>query len=114
MNGSKGRVGFVGAGQMGLPMVRRLVVDGWEVVAFARRAETRSECAAAGACATSDLLEAVRDVRAVVVCLFADAQVRELAFGTGGFLQSMAAGSLLVAPYDRESCHNARTRRDWR
>ena len=32
----------------------------------------------------------------VVVCLFADAQIRELAFGSGGFLQSMAAGALLV------------------
>ena len=38
MNESKGRVGFVGAGQMGLPMVRRLTDDGWDVIAFARRA----------------------------------------------------------------------------
>ncbi len=29
------RVGFIGAGQMGLPMVRRLVAGGWDVTAFA-------------------------------------------------------------------------------
>ena len=33
-------VGFIGAGRMGLPMVRRLAEAGFNVVAAGRRAET--------------------------------------------------------------------------
>ena len=44
MSSGNRRVGFIGAGQMGLPMVRRLVAGGWDVTVFARRAEVRSQC----------------------------------------------------------------------
>ena len=50
----------------------------------------------AGASTTDDCHGAVRDAAAVVLCLFSDAQIRELAFGPDGFLGSMASGALLV------------------
>ncbi len=81
---------------MGLPMVARLVAGSWDVTAFARRAETRSQCELAGAVATDDRHAAVHDAAAVVLCLFSDAQIRELAFGADGFIGSMAPGALLV------------------
>jgi 3-hydroxyisobutyrate dehydrogenase-like beta-hydroxyacid dehydrogenase len=87
---------FIGAGQMGMPMVRRLVAGGREVKVFARRPEVRSECLSIGATATDDLAEAVRDADAVVVCVFSDAQLRELVPGDGGLLSTMAEGSLLL------------------
>lgn len=96
MSGTEQRIGFIGAGHMGLPMVRRLVTAGWDVVAFARRAESRAQCEAVGACSTDDLQNAVRDAVAVVVCLFADAQIREFALGPNSFLGSMEPGALLV------------------
>ncbi len=81
---------------MGLPMVRRLVAGGWDVTAFARRVEARSQCEQVGASATDDRREAVRGADTVVLCLFSDAQIRELAFGPEGFLGSMTPGALLV------------------
>lgn len=90
------RIGLIGAGQMGLPMVRRLAANGWDVTAYARRSEARAACETAGAVATDDPQAAVREADAVVVCLFGDPQIRELAFGAEGFLGSMAQGALLI------------------
>ena len=81
---------------MGLPMVRRLVAAGFEVVASARRPEARATCEDAGARATADAREAVRGAAAVIVCLFAEQQVHELAMGPEGFLAAMAPDALLI------------------
>ena len=91
-----GPLAFIGPGQMGMPMVRRLVAAGHQVNVFARRPEVRRECVSVGATATEDVAEAVRDADAVVVCVFSDAQLLELARGDRGFLSSMAKGSLVI------------------
>lgn len=96
MSSEDRRVAFIGAGQMGLPMVRRLVAGGWDVTTFARRAEVRAQCEQAGASTTDDCRGAVRDAAVVVLCLFSDAQIRQLAFGPDGFLGSVAPAALLV------------------
>ena len=46
------RVGIVGTGAMGRPLVDRLVAAGFEVTAFARRPDARAELAARPAQAT--------------------------------------------------------------
>jgi 3-hydroxyisobutyrate dehydrogenase-like beta-hydroxyacid dehydrogenase len=79
-----------------MPMVRRLVHAGREVKVFARRPVVRSECVSAGATATDDLAEAVRGAEVVVVCVFSDEQLLELALGDRGFLAAMADDSLVV------------------
>ena len=90
------RIAFIGAGQMGLPMVRRLAAAGRDVIVYARRQEIRDECVAAGAAATADLREAVGEADAVIVCLFSDAQLLELALGEGGFLASAPTGAMVL------------------
>ena len=91
------RIAFIGAGQMGLPMVRRLAAAGHQVTAYARRAEAREQVEAAGATAVGDPKAAVVDAEAVVVCLFSDAQLRELALGPDGFVSAMRPGALLIS-----------------
>lgn len=90
------QVAFIGAGQMGMPMVRRLAAAGTEVVVHARRPEVRAACEAVGATATDDLRAAVTGANAVVVCVFSDAQLRDAALGAGGFLAGMEQGALLI------------------
>jgi 3-hydroxyisobutyrate dehydrogenase-like beta-hydroxyacid dehydrogenase len=90
------RLAFVGAGQMGMPMVRRLVTAGHEVVVHARRPEARAEAEVAGAASTADASAAVSGADAVVVCVFSDVQLRDAALGPDGFLPSMEEGALLV------------------
>ena len=90
------QIAFIGAGQMGMPMVVRLVKAGRNVTVFARRQEVRDECAEAGALASSDLDAVVRDADVVLVCLFSDTQVRELALGPDGFLAAAKQGATIV------------------
>ncbi|MBB5915583.1 3-hydroxyisobutyrate dehydrogenase-like beta-hydroxyacid dehydrogenase [Nocardia transvalensis] len=88
-------IGFVGAGRMGLPMIRRLVDEGHTVRALARSAETRSILAEFGADPASTVADAVRGARAAVVCVFTDDQVREVCLD-GPLLHSLPRGATLI------------------
>ena len=79
------RIGFIGLGRMGANMVRRLLRDGHEVVAFNRTAEKTREIAGEGAIAAFSLEELVAKLdkpRAVWVMVPAgdatEAQIDEL------------------------------------
>jgi len=87
------RIGFVGAGRMGTPMVGRLVQAGHQVRALARSDEKRSTITELGAQPVADLASLASEAQAVMVCVFTDEQVqqvcRELA-------PAMAPESLLI------------------
>ncbi|TDV49869.1 NAD(P)-dependent oxidoreductase [Actinophytocola oryzae] len=72
------RVGFVGAGRMGLPMARRLAGSGHEVAVLGRSERKRKALADNGLAAVTSL----PDVDVVVVCVFTDEQVREVCLDT--------------------------------
>ncbi|MDT5097115.1 MAG: hypothetical protein QOC76_852 [Mycobacterium sp.] len=72
------RVGFVGTGRMGAPMVRRLVDAGHEVRALGRTPEKRVMIQDLGAHAVIDAAAVADGADAVVVCVFADDQVRQI------------------------------------
>ncbi|MDX6741059.1 NAD(P)-dependent oxidoreductase [Actinocorallia sp. A-T 12471] len=72
------RVGFVGAGRMGRPMVGRLVAEGHDVRVLGRSAETRAALAEDGAVPVASVVETAAGAEVVVVCVFSDAQVREV------------------------------------
>ncbi|ROO84814.1 3-hydroxyisobutyrate dehydrogenase-like beta-hydroxyacid dehydrogenase [Actinocorallia herbida] len=87
------RVGFVGAGRMGRPMVARLVAAGHEVRALGRSAAARDALAGDGAVPVASLAEAAEGAEAVVVCLFSDEQVREVG---PGLVAALPEGAILV------------------
>ncbi len=89
------KVGFIGAGRMGAPMVRRLVDAGHEVTALGRTPEKRAAASELGAAAVGDPAELAGDADAVVVCVFTDEQVRQICL-TDDLLGAMAPGSLLI------------------
>jgi 3-hydroxyisobutyrate dehydrogenase-like beta-hydroxyacid dehydrogenase len=88
------RIGFIGAGRMGAPMVARLVAGGHEVRALGRSPQRLTELSEAGAhpCST---LEQVADSDAVFVCVFTDEQVREVCLD-GPLLELMRPGATLL------------------
>jgi 3-hydroxyisobutyrate dehydrogenase-like beta-hydroxyacid dehydrogenase len=92
---SRTKVGFIGAGQMGRPMVDRLVAAGWPVEVFARRPEQRTELAAAGIAVSASATDVASRADLVIVCLFSDAQVREVVLD-GGVLAAMRPGSVMA------------------
>lgn len=73
------RVGFVGAGRMGMPMVERLAAAGHDLVVYARRAETKAAVTGLGVRHTADLAEAADGVGVLLLCVFSDEQLAEIA-----------------------------------
>jgi len=89
------RVGFVGAGRMGRPMVDRLVAAGHEVTVLARSRTARAALAAAGAHPVDEVPEVARGAAVVCVCVFTDAQVTEVCMNAG-LLAAMGEGATFV------------------
>ncbi|MER7687195.1 NAD(P)-dependent oxidoreductase [Streptomyces sp. NPDC097610] len=89
------RVGFLGAGRIGLPMVSRLVGAGHRVQVCDRSGKARTALEKAGAGSSADPAEVAADAHAVVVCVRTDEQVREAVLG-GGLLDVMSSGSVLI------------------
>ncbi|MFI7361332.1 NAD(P)-dependent oxidoreductase [Streptomyces sp. NPDC050149] len=89
------RLGFVGAGRMGRPMVRRLVEAGHSVRVHVRTPEAGEALAGDGAVPVDSPAAAARDADAVLLCVHTDAQVREVCFG-GGLVAALSAGSILA------------------
>ncbi|WP_319436793.1 NAD(P)-dependent oxidoreductase [Mycobacterium sp. RTGN5] len=89
------KIGFVGAGRMGAPMVRRLADAGHDVTVLCRESEKVAAAQELGATPAENLVELARDADAVVVCVFTDEQVRQVCL-TDDLLAVMRAGSVLV------------------
>jgi 3-hydroxyisobutyrate dehydrogenase-like beta-hydroxyacid dehydrogenase len=90
------RVGFVGAGQMGGPMVERLLRAGVIVDMYARRDDAAERFRAMGARVSDSLGGVAAAANVIVVCLFDQPQVTEVVFGDHGLLASARPGSVLV------------------
>lgn len=89
------RVGFIGAGRMGRPMVGRLVAAGHDVHVLGRTVEKCRELQQLGARVVNEAAEAGADSDVVVLCVFTDQQVRDVCLDTA-LLPSMPPGSVLV------------------
>ena len=89
------RVGFVGAGRMGTPMVRRLVDAGHEVHVLGRTPEKCDAIENSGARAVTDLPAVVEGAALVIVCVFTDDQVQQLCL-RDGLVETMAPDAVLV------------------
>jgi 3-hydroxyisobutyrate dehydrogenase-like beta-hydroxyacid dehydrogenase len=80
------RIGFVGAGRLGLPMVERLAAAGHDLVVYARRPETTSALERLGVRPTRELAEAAAGADVLLICVFNDEQVAEIAGPLAGAL----------------------------
>ena len=98
------RVGFIGVGQMGRPMVERLLSAGYPVTVYVRRPEVAAELANAGAQVLPTPAEVAAAADVLCVCLFSDTQLTELLLGanSGGderhplVIDALRPGSYLV------------------
>jgi 3-hydroxyisobutyrate dehydrogenase-like beta-hydroxyacid dehydrogenase len=90
-------VGFLGAGQLGEPMVDRLLGAGHDVVVYARRAEVRRRLEAKGAAMADSVAHLARGSDILISCLFSDAQLRETGLGAGGFITNAKPGAVFVS-----------------
>jgi 3-hydroxyisobutyrate dehydrogenase-like beta-hydroxyacid dehydrogenase len=89
------RLGVIGAGRMGGPMVRRLAAAGHEVRALGRSPQIRAELALLGAHPVTDVADVAADADSVLVCVFSDQQVADVCLHSGLLLR-MQPGAVLV------------------
>lgn len=90
-------IGFIGAGQMGEPMVHRLLGAGHAVTVYARREEVRKRLTDAGATVVDSAADVAKDHRIIICCLFSDAQLREVALADDGLLAYCAANTIVLS-----------------
>ncbi|MCV7283389.1 NAD(P)-dependent oxidoreductase [Mycolicibacterium flavescens] len=88
-------VGFIGAGRMGAPMVRRLVEHGHRVTVLGRTDDKRATIRDLGAHPVPDAADVAVDADVVIVCVFTDEQVRQVCLADG-VAAAMRPGSTLV------------------
>jgi 3-hydroxyisobutyrate dehydrogenase-like beta-hydroxyacid dehydrogenase len=89
------RIGIVGTGEMGRPLVDRLLGAGFEVSAYARRPDARDDLAAAGVRGVDTVADLGAGNDVVIVYVFSDEQVREIALDDG-LVDAMQPGSVVV------------------
>ena len=93
------KIGFIGPGRMGRPMLERLAAAGHDVTVLIR--SPRSGAAAetvepAGVSRAATVAATVHDADAVFVVVLTDDQVRSVCLGPDGAIEAMKPGAALV------------------
>ncbi|MFD6064349.1 NAD(P)-dependent oxidoreductase [Rhodococcus wratislaviensis] len=89
-------IGFLGVGQMGRPMVDRLVSAGFSVTAHARNPDVAAALRTTGVTVLSTPKAVANAVDILIVCLFSDEQSGEVLLGEEGALAGLKSGSVCV------------------
>lgn len=89
-------VGFIGLGNMGAPIAKRLLAWPGGLVVCDVRPETTEPFVAEGATAAATGAEVARTARLVSVTVLDDAQVRDVVDGPEGILRTAAPGTVIA------------------
>lgn len=90
------RLGFIGIGLMGRPMVTRLLAAGFPVTVWNRSPDKCAPLASLGAAVAGSIGELVAASDVVMSCVSDTAAVEQIVFGSGGVAASGSPGKLLV------------------
>lgn len=90
------KVGFIGLGDQGAPIARRIVEAGYDTTLWARRPESLAPFADTAAHRTDSLAELGARCAVVGVCVRTDADVDQVVRGAGGLLGAMRPGSIIL------------------
>jgi 3-hydroxyisobutyrate dehydrogenase len=90
------KVGFIGLGNMGLPMAENLIKLGHTVRGFDVDGDASARLAARGGTKAESIAEACNDAEVVITMLPAGEQVRDVYLGEDGVLAMAAPGTLLI------------------
>jgi len=103
----KASLGWIGLGDIGAPMARRLLRAGHDVHVWARRADAALALVTEGAVPAPSPAALARDCKAVFLCVTDAAAVEQLVFGADGIAAGGGADKLLV---DHSTIHPERCR----
>ena len=95
-DGKKDRVGIVGAGRMGLAMLRHLVNKGFAVTVCDISEKQREAARGAGAAIAVTPAEVGRVSDIVILGVGYDDEVNDVVFGKNGLIETMVPGSIIA------------------
>ena len=90
------KVGFIGLGNMGMPMTQNLLKAAYEVTGFDLNVDATERLAASGGSTANSIADACKAADVVITVLPAGEQVREVYLGAGGALATVEPGALLI------------------
>ncbi|BCJ88107.1 NAD(P)-dependent oxidoreductase [Effusibacillus dendaii] len=90
------KIGFIGAGTMGLPMIGNLRKANFDVAVYVRRSEIEEAVTKIGCTATNTYNELASTCDAVLLCVPNDAIVEEIVAGSDGLLASAKQGLVII------------------
>jgi 3-hydroxyisobutyrate dehydrogenase len=94
--GSLPRIGFIGTGLIGAPMVERLLECGRDVVVWNRSADKLAPLVAQGAVAAASVQDVAAQCPLVCLCLTDTKAVEAVVFGDGGLASSLGSAHLVI------------------
>ena len=90
------RIGFIGLGQMGIPMARRLLEAGFQLCGSDLLPAARAGLEAAGGIAAATPQEAAEGAAALITMLPDGRIVRDVLLGSGKAAESLGKGTLII------------------
>lgn len=90
------RIGWIGAGRMGVPMAGFLRKAGYPMAVYSRTAASRQKLVALGAQEASNVADCVRDAQVVFSSVSDDKALREIALGENGVLANAARDTVFA------------------
>ncbi len=96
MNGERPAVGVIGLGAMGGAMARRLLEEGWPVVAYDPLPDAQRAVAAAGAIPAGSPQEVGARAPLIITSLPGERELREVLFGQDGVVREASAQTVVI------------------
>ncbi len=93
----KEKIGFIGLGNMGLPMAKNLLKAGYQLQVYNRTASKADKLDQAEITVCNSPEEAAREVQYVVTMLAEDAILEEAVSGENGLLKSLKRGAVHIS-----------------
>jgi len=93
----KEKIGFIGLGNMGLPMAKNLLKAGYQLQVYNRTASKADKLDQAESTVCKSPEEAAREVQYVVTMLAEDAILEEAVSGENGLLKSLKKGAVHIS-----------------
>ena len=90
------KIGFIGLGIMGKPMVRNLLKAGYDVVCYSRTQKDIDEVVASGANAGTSSADVASKANVVITMLPNSPQVKSVVLGEGGILEGAREGLIVI------------------
>jgi len=90
------KVGFIGLGEMGGAIATRIIRAGWPTVLWARRPDVLAEFVAPNVTSAGTPREVAAEADLIGICVWADADVREVLVGETGVLADCRPGTIVA------------------